>query len=210
MTRIEIAEILRNYIPADAAPLTADLLINAKVHLTITRTRHSKFGDYRHPFGEKGHRITVNHNLNPYAFLITLLHEIAHLYVWEKHKNKVSPHGREWKQEFQVLLSEFYHLKIFPETLNIALKNYMLNPGASSCSDPGLMRALNTFDRNQGLVSVENLREGSLFKIPRGMVLQKGPKRRTRYKCRDLGSGRFYLVSGHMMVTEVEKGAQAE
>ena len=200
MKRSDMIQTLEGFIPSASAPLMADLLIQSKVHLTITRRRSSKYGDYRHPFGNKGHRISVNHNLNPYAFLITLVHELAHLYAWEKHRNKVSPHGKEWKQAFQVLMDDFTRLNIFPDSLAGAIDSYMRNPGASSCSDPGLMRALRLFDKNEGMVAVEELPENALFRIYNGMILQRGPKQRTRFKCKDTVSHKHYLVSGHMMV----------
>ncbi|HAD34265.1 MAG TPA: hypothetical protein DCF44_07170 [Chitinophagaceae bacterium] len=44
--------------------------------------------------------MSVNGNLNSYHFLITLLHEIAHMLVWEQFRNRVKPHGLEWKHVF--------------------------------------------------------------------------------------------------------------
>src|SRR5690554_6336368 len=88
--------ILEKYMPAQAAELIAQWIAETSCQFKITGSRKSKFGDYRPPFGGKGHRISVNHDLNPYAFLITTVHEFAHLHTWHEHKNKVQPHGPNW------------------------------------------------------------------------------------------------------------------
>ena len=78
-------EYLQRFIPAASVPQTLQLLHQYKVHLTITRNRKSVLGDYRHADGQQAHRISVNGDLNKYAFLITLLHELAHLVTFENH-----------------------------------------------------------------------------------------------------------------------------
>ena len=70
---------LEEYIPAGSSQLVFEYLKHYKVHLTITRSRKTVLGDYRHAIGAKNHRISVNGTLNIYAFLITLIHELAHL-----------------------------------------------------------------------------------------------------------------------------------
>ena len=44
------------------------------------------------------HRISVNGNLNKYSFLITLIHELAHLLTFTQYKNRVDPHGRNGRE----------------------------------------------------------------------------------------------------------------
>ncbi len=94
-------QVLANYIPQQAVDLMAEWILDFNFDLRITKERNSKLGDYRNPTPGERHKISVNHNLNQYAFLITLVHEIAHLHTWEKHKWKVKPHGDEWKNEFK-------------------------------------------------------------------------------------------------------------
>ena len=50
-------------------------------------------------------------------FLITLLHELAHLLTFEKWANKVSAHGKEWKAVFGQLLAQFIEHDIFPDDI---------------------------------------------------------------------------------------------
>ena len=88
---------LQTYLPATGFEEVLYYLQHHKVHLTISRKRQSILGDYRHAHSDKNHRISVNGNLNKYAFLITLLHELAHLFTYEKFGHRVQAHGREWK-----------------------------------------------------------------------------------------------------------------
>ncbi len=145
-----------------------------KVQLTITRQRQSILGDYRHAHGTLGHRISVNGNLNKYAFLITLLHELAHLFTYEKFGNRVQSHGREWKHEFGMILAEFVKKKIFPATLEQVLLTSLRDPAASSCGDEKLLRELKNYDAKQnGQLFVEQLPTGTLFKIKGDRIFRK-------------------------------------
>ena len=98
---------LQSYLPADTYDTVLQYLHQYKVHLTVARERKSILGDYRHRTHATTHRISVNGNLNSYAFLITLLHELAHLLTFEKFGNRIAPHGREWKHIFGQLLAQF-------------------------------------------------------------------------------------------------------
>ena len=68
---------LEQFLPSGTGEAVLHYLHEYKVHLTIARERKSILGDYRHRTHQQNHRISVNGNLNPYAFLVTLLHEIA-------------------------------------------------------------------------------------------------------------------------------------
>lgn len=125
-------EILSKYLPSAAVERIMKWLKEYKVQLSITRSRNTKLGDYRSPINGGAHRISINHDLNQYAFLITLVHEIAHLLVWEKYKTKALPHGKEWKGSFKELMKPFIQEGIFPEELKIPLMDYLQNAKASS------------------------------------------------------------------------------
>jgi predicted SprT family Zn-dependent metalloprotease len=71
----------------------------------------------------KNHRISVNGNLNKFSFLITLLHELAHLLAFENYGNRIQAHGKEWKFVYSNLLKDFIDKKIFPPDVESALKN---------------------------------------------------------------------------------------
>src|SRR6266853_6353615 len=105
---------LQDYLPPDTYEQVLNYLRQYKVHLTVAGERKSILGDYRHRTHHDNHRISVNGNLNKYSFLITLLHELAHLLTFEQFGNKVMAHGREWKLVYGKLLEQFVQNKIFP------------------------------------------------------------------------------------------------
>lgn len=188
-------EYLSKFIPAAAVPRVLEYLHRYKVHLTITRERKSVLGDYRHATSQKNHRISVNGSLNPYAFLITLVHELAHLVTFNQFGHRVNPHGREWKDFYALLLKDFMGKEIFPPVVEKALQQSMHDLPASSCADEDLMRVLKQFDKANGLVMVENLTEGQLFDIGEGRIFKKGRKLRKRYQCLEVKTGKLYLFS---------------
>ncbi|MBL7734796.1 MAG: SprT-like domain-containing protein [Chitinophagaceae bacterium] len=189
-------EAIKKYIPAPAAQPVLDYLQHYKVHLTVTRDRKSVLGDYRHATLYKAHRISVNGSLNPYNFLITLIHELAHLVTFIQFRNKVLPHGAEWKRTYAELLRGFLNKEIFPDEILKALSLSLHDLPASSCSDDNLMRILRKYDRREsGLVMVEQLPEGRLFDVGKGKIFKKGKKLRKRFQCVEVETGKVYLFS---------------
>ncbi|MFN8244004.1 MAG: SprT-like domain-containing protein [Ferruginibacter sp.] len=187
---------LQAYLPEGSFEAVSAYLQQHHVHLTITRKRQSLLGDYRHAVNEKTHRISVNGNLNKYAFLITLLHELAHLFTFEKFGRRVQAHGSEWKHEFSQVLSQFLLRDIFPPDIRKVLLQSLGNPAASSCADEKLLRVLHRYDeRREGMHLVEQLPEGALFAIEGGRIFRKGERVRKRYKCIEVSTGKLYLFS---------------
>lgn len=188
---------LQDYLPDNCCDEVLHYLNQFNVHLTITRQRQSILGDYRHAHQEKNHRISVNGNLNKYSFLITLLHELAHLLTFDRFQNKVQPHGKEWKLIFGNLLASFLKKNIFPADIEKALQSSLTNPAASSCGDAKLLRVLRNYDpKKEGYYMVEELENGKSFVIKDGRAFIKLEKIRTRYKCREKSTGKDYLFSG--------------
>ncbi len=188
---------LQDYLPENSCPDVINYLQEYKVQLTITKQRQSILGDYRHAHQDKGHRISVNGNLNKYSFLITLLHELAHLFTFDKYGNKVQAHGTEWKSCFGKILAAFLSKKIFPADIEAALQKTLKNPSASSCGDEQLLRVLRNYDKKKdGHCLVEQLPSGSFFSIKGGRKFIKGPLIRKRYKCTESETGKCYLFSG--------------
>lgn len=198
-------EIISNYVPEPAADMVLLWIEQYDFRLRIKKKRNTKLGDYRHPFKGKGHFITINHDLNRYAFLITLVHEIAHLTNWNKHKNIVKPHGAEWKKDFRDLMRPILAQNIFPDDVHHAIDRYMENPAASSCSDQHLMRVIKRYDEKNNFVLLESLPIRATFRIQNGQTFIKGEKQRTRYKCTEAITNKAYLVSALMEVELVEQ-----
>jgi SprT protein len=160
---------LSSYLPEGSFEDVAAYLTEFKVHLTVTRERRTVLGDYRGRHSNKNHRISVNGNLNKYSFLITLLHELGHLLAYEKHGNRILPHGEQWKNEFGKILARFIIKKIFPPDIEAWLMQSLQNPGASSCAEDGLLRVLKKYDPHKpGIYFVEELPVHSFFKVKGG------------------------------------------
>ncbi|MCA5005968.1 SprT family zinc-dependent metalloprotease [Sphingobacterium bovistauri] len=185
---------LSKYIPAEAAPIISQWINDSTCRFKVTKSRTSKLGDYRAPFRGSPHQITVNHDLNPYAFLMTTVHEFAHLKTYQDFKNKAKPHGEEWKNNFKSLIQPFLKLNIFPTDVVIAINNYMNNPAASSCTDLNLYRVLKKYDNKiSEVIHVEELPEKAVFQLKNGRTFQKMDKLRKRYKCLEISTNKIYL-----------------
>jgi len=194
---------LDHYIPSKAIPLVKQLLISDHLAIKIKTERKTRHGDYRKlPNGK--HQITVNSNLNPYRFLITLIHEIAHLEAYKMYGHSIKPHGKEWKQTFQHLMLPFLNPEIFPEHLLPILANHFKNPKASSDTDVQLALALKAFDDSQDRTFVFEVPLGSSFKLYNGKIFKKGNKRRKRYECYEIKSGRTYLFNPNAEVELID------
>jgi len=189
-------ELLKKYLPEKSVEQVFEWIKFYKIRLKITKQRSTKLGDYKPPILKPFHQISVNYNLNSYSFLLTLTHEIAHLIVWEKFKNKVKPHGNEWKHEFKLLMKPFLQTNIFPADLQQVVINYLENAKASSGSDLELTRQLRTYDKNNhSALILEDLPIDSIFRINNGMKFKKGEKLRKRYACICLNNNKKYLIN---------------
>lgn len=186
--------ILAKYIPEEAVPLISDWILHFNFKLKIKKSRQSKYGDYRPPLPGKNHQITVNQDLNRFAFLLTLVHEIAHLLTQERFGNRIKPHGEEWKNSFKELMRPFMRMNIYPEDVYDAIVGYMKNPAASSCSDDNLLRTLKKYDKPNEFVHLESLPQHAVF-IYNERFFVKGPKVRTRFKCLEKNNRSIYLFS---------------
>jgi len=187
---------LAAYLPENSFEQVAYYLQQYKVHLTLTRARQSVLGDYRNAVHGKNHRISINANLNKFSFLITLLHELAHLLAFEKFGNRILAHGKEWKSIYKNLLADFVNRKIFPADIEAALYESMQNPAASSCAEEGLLRVLRKYDTAKKDVQLlEELPKGVLFTTSDGRIFEKGERLRKRFRCTEKKTGLVYLFS---------------
>jgi hypothetical protein len=195
------SEILKKYLPEQTVEIISEWIIKFDFKLKITKERKTRLGDYMPPHNGLNHTITINHNLNKYAFLITLVHEVAHLVTFNEFKNTVNPHGTEWKKNFQKLMQPFLNTDIFPLEVFAALRKYIQNPAASSCSDIQLLRTLKLHDENNNYIFIEHLKLNTLFLYNGSRIFKKGEKIRKRFKCIEINSGSIYLFNP---LTEVE------
>lgn len=187
-------ETLARYIPEHAVKPVFELIVANQVHLKIVNERQTRHGDYRRGLSGK-HEITVNASLNKYRFLITLVHEIAHLVAFEKFGRNIKPHGNEWKYSFQRLMVPFIRPEIFPGHLLPLLARHFKNPSASSDTDTTLSLALKQYDAKDNKNYVFEIPYGSVFRIKNGKVFKKLAVRTKRFECIELSSGKTYLFN---------------
>jgi len=192
-SKVEPIEIFKQYVPNAAVAYCFELWKKHAFYLNIKQKRATKLGDYRYDPRDRSHTITVNADLNQYSFLVTYLHEVAHLTTQLQMGNKAEPHGSEWKSEFRKIALPMVSTEVFPLEIVIALQHYFKNPTASSCSDPALMRALHGFDTDSPATLLADVSMGKTFELS-GRLFIKENIQRTRILCKELSSGRKYLI----------------
>jgi hypothetical protein len=189
-----LSDTLARYIPEHAVKPVFELIVANQVHLKIVNERQTRHGDYRRALSGK-HEITVNASLNRYKFLITLIHEIAHLVAFEKFGRNIKPHGEEWKITFQRLMVPFIRPEIFPQHLLPLLARHFRNPSASSDTDTTLSLALKQFDQPTDKNYVFEIPYGSVFRISNGKMFKKIAVRTKRFECVEISTGKTYLFN---------------
>lgn len=199
MSRIPFDPGIWPRLPSGTHAYVAELLAAQPVDVRVNRPRRTKLGDHRPPSAvHRRHRITVNDGLNPYAFLTTLLHEIAHAATWERlrpRRWRIRPHGPEWKAEFERILAPVVAGRLLPDDVGEALARSMANPAAATCSDRELMLALARHDPvDPRLIYVEALPAGTMFRTEGGRLFSLGPRLRSRYRCIEHRTGREYRM----------------
>lgn len=183
---------LRRRLPEGAYPVVLDWLQHNRVAVRVSAPRRSKLGDYRGPAAGRPARISVNGDLNPYAFLVTLVHEFAHHAVFERHGRRALPHGAEWKGEYAGLMAPYLTPVVLPADVVAVLRGHLTDAPASSCADPALVRVLRRYDERP-LPVLEDLAERTVFRFGDRLYV-KGPVRRSRVACRCLNDRRTYVI----------------
>ncbi len=196
---------LEQFLPSGAWEQVSPFFCTHAIHLTLTHERKSILGDYRHPTPDAPyHRISINANLNPYSFLITLLHELAHMFTFVHFQFKAQPHGKEWKTQFRHILIPFMGKRFFPSDVEKALHAYLHNPAASTCTDSQLYKSLYRYDDHKpGFKLVDELSVNQFFETEDGQIYQKLEKLRTRTRCKHLDTGKVYFFQGIVEVKHV-------
>lgn len=185
---------LNEFIPNAAVAQVQELLDHDHLVVKVKRERKTRHGDYRRLINGQ-HQITINGNLNPYRFLITLIHEIAHFEAFSQFGRNIKPHGKEWKYTFQRLMLPFINPNIFPDELLPLLAKHFRNPKASSDTDTQLALALKQYDPPNGKHFVFEVPTGSIFRLYNGRVFKKGSQRTKRIECIEIATGKVYLFN---------------
>jgi SprT protein len=204
MDPVKTYSILQAHLPATALPYCFQLWQETPFQLKITRTRQTKVGDFTSKRSIAHPRITLNHDLNPFLFLLTYVHEVAHLRVHLRFGNRVDPHGEEWKAAFKVLQQPMLRPDVFPADILDELSRHMVNPKASSFADTDLTKVLRRYDKDAGqYATLSDIPEGSIFRF-QGRFFKKGKIRRTRVLCHEVKTKRHYLVPADVLVSGVQ------
>jgi SprT protein len=187
MNANQVFTILQTHVPATSLEYCFTLWKTSPFELKVTRSRQTKVGDFTSRHTRRHPRITLNNDLNPYLFLVTYVHEVAHLHVYLQFGNRVDPHGEKWRSTFTDLMLPILWESVFPEEILHQLRRHMINPKASSFADTELTQ----------------VPEGSMFRL-QGRYYKRGKIRRTRILCRELQSKRDYLVPADALVSDVQ------
>lgn len=193
----KLKEILTQKLPATAINYAVELWVKEPFSFKITATRKSKLGDFRYRRDRQIQTITINADLNPYQFLLTYIHEVAHLHAFLRFGIEIASHGAEWKSTFQLLMIPILSTTFFPIDLLIPLRKHMTNPKASSSTDLFLMKEMSKYDDksvNQENIFLSDIKPGNRFLLS-GREFEKGETRRTRVLCQEVKSGKKYLIA---------------
>lgn len=202
----KLKQILSQKLPAAAVNYALELWEKEPFSFKTTATRKSKLGDFRYRRDRQIQTITINADLNPYQFLLTYIHEVAHLQAFVRFGIEIPPHGVEWKSTFQQLMIPILSTTFFPIDLLIPLRKHMKNPKASSSTDLFLMKEISKYDdksANQEITFLSDIKPGNRFLLS-GREFEKGETRRTRVLCQEVTSGKKYLIAQLAKVKLIE------
>ena len=164
-----------------------------KTRLIISEPSRTRLGVFI-PKHNSLNRIIINNDLNQYAFLITLVHELAHASIWKKFGSSVRPHGQEWKDEFRKMMIHFLNPEFFPKDILRKLSHHLINPSSSVIRDISLSQTLQKYD-NRDIITINQINDGDVFKSLNGKKFKRVCRMRKNYKCIELSSNRLYRFS---------------
>lgn len=191
---MDATHIFSKYFPPTTVEYCHALWQEHRFKFIVSPKRQTKLGDYRFLPDKNHHIVTVNGNLNPYSFLTTYIHEVAHMTTFKRYGNKVLPHGKEWKAEFLTLFIPLLHEPTLPKEVICKLKAYLKNPRASSCSEQGLFELSSQKTHlKENETYLKDLPFEYTFKLKK-RVFKKIELRRTRILCEEVSNGRKFLI----------------
>ena len=193
-----------NYIPKTSIFLVENLINEEDLIIKVVKARKTKHGDFRRLI-DGSNQITINHISNPFRFLITLIHELAHFRVNQNLKKRIKPHGIEWKKTFQLMMLPLLNNVIFPDEILSRLAHYLKNPSATTDSNINLVISLSKYDLqendNMFLLDIPN---EDLFQHNEKKIYKKIGKLRKRYICKEIATSKRYLFSPVARVKKIK------
>ncbi len=189
-------ELFARYLPPASLDYVMDLWKAYPFYFKVARSRKTCLGNYMYRDGS--HHISVNGDANPYGFLITLIHEIAHQRVKVHQRffqRTPAPHGDTWKKQFQTLMAPLLHAEVFPEKVLQVLRAHMQDPAASTVKDPNLVKVLAEHSPDEKGIFLADLPDGEVFSF-KGRRFQRIQSRRTRILVECTSTQRRYTIPG--------------
>ncbi|MBW6491419.1 MAG: SprT-like domain-containing protein [Lentimicrobium sp.] len=205
-----LKQALEEYLPEGCTGMVLDWFASHRVTLRITKSRRTKLGDFRNRGPLVIPVISVNHDLNPYSFLVTLLHEMAHAEIHLNQKKRIQPHGKEWKLTYQRIANPFLTLEKLDPGFKKVFELYLKNPSASSMAHLPLARMLRSFDKKSDIFLIGDIPENSYFALPDGRVFRKGGLLRKRFRCECLNNKRVYLFNPMAEISPLQSNAEVK
>ncbi|MCK8491862.1 sprT domain-containing protein [Spirosoma sp. RP8] len=201
-----MSDVFTTYFPLGTDGYCRQLWQQYKFNFRVVKPRRTRLGDFR-VFPDGKTQITVNADLNSYAFLITYVHEVAHAEVNRAYRRRVQPHGKAWQIAFQRLMQPLMTEAVFPVDILYPLQRYMIRPAATTYANPALMTALRKVD-NVSLSGISHNRtllrdvpEGESFQFDKKTFV-RGTLRRTRIVCKEVSTGKSYAILAHAWVEQ--------
>ena len=175
--------ILSNHVPENAIHYCYDLWQKTPFHFRLANDRKTKLGDFKVNLKTDDFTISVNKSLHPYLFLITYVHEVAHLRTYLSYGKKVSPHGQRWQESFSATIKPLISDLIFPTSLIPLLEKHFEKPKATFYADVRLSKALLHYQNPSKGIKVDELNPGDEF-LWNGQKYEFLKRRRTRALCK--------------------------
>lgn len=193
------------YFPGKTGSRMLEWLREKKCTLEVVKDRKTLNGDY----SPADRKIKINEGLVGFRFLITFLHEFAHVNATdegiEDSHTDCSSHGRLWKNYFsKLLINECNKYDTFPEELLPHVYKYAQDITATT--PLFLTNAIKQYENpDKKFTSLRDIPEGAKFLIPnKEEVYVKGPKLRTFCKIAKADMGlMFYKMRLDAIVVAV-------
>jgi hypothetical protein len=187
---------LAEHLPLSTVDYVHSLFKKYPCNFKIVPPRKGKLGDCRYPMHNKEAQITVNGDLPIFQFLITTIHEFAHLKTFIDYGRRVTPHGSEWKANYIFLFQPILDEHLLEKKEIDVLKKHLSSPSATSCNDHHLSEFMHAEKHvNDGMALLKNLPSGAHFDF-QGRRFIKGNLVQKKYIIYDANNHRDYRLSG--------------
>lgn len=160
-----VPQVLGHYLEGPGLQLARQQWLQHQFELVITRPRKSRYGTCI----KRGNHftITLNANLTKPHFIITYLHEVAHLIDQKDRKRPARAHGPSWQRIYRELIEVGLSLDAFPYQIVKPLKASLANVKSATGLNEALAIALGMHQEGEapteGTILLKELKAGDVF-----------------------------------------------